>query len=56
MVKYRYTGTGVMTFYVGEKSYTVGKNDYRLKDVVDLPRKVDVPGMELIERKNKGDE
>lgn len=52
-MKYRYTGSGVMTFSIGEKSYTVGKNDYRLKDTVDLPKKVDIPGLVLVEESNK---
>ena len=61
MVKYKYTeNTGVMTFQAFGKSYTVGKHDSRLKDTVELPKKVNIPGLELVEElkknKNKGDE
>ncbi len=58
MPKYKYTGSGVMSFEVDKKKYVVGKNDYRLKDVVDLPKKVDIPGLELVgeKKKTKGDE
>ena len=56
MVKYKYTGSGVMSFEVDKKRYVVGKHDKRLSNVVDLPKKVDIPGMELIEKKMKGDE
>ena len=57
MPTYKYTGSGVMSFEVDKKRYTVGKNDYRLKDTVELPKKVDVPGLELVEdrKKKKGD-
>ena len=58
MPTYKYTGSGVMSFEVDKKKYTVGKNDYRWKDTVELPKKVDVPGLVLVgeKRKNKGDE
>lgn len=58
MYKYRYTGSGVMTFTVDEKSYTVGVHDHRLSQFVELPKKVDVAGLELVDDKKnkKGDE
>ena len=58
MPTYKYTGSGIMSFEVDKKKYTVGINDHRLKDTVELPKKVDVPGLELVgeKKKIKGDE
>ena len=53
MPTYRYTGSGVMGFEVDKKTYVVGVNDYRLKDTVELPKKVDIPGLELVGEKEK---
>ncbi len=58
MYKYKYTGgpTGIMTFWVDKKSYTVANNHATLKDTVELPKKVDIVGLELEEdmkRKSK---
>ena len=56
MPTYKYTGSGIMSFEVDKKRYTVGVNDYRLKDTVELPKKVDIPGLKLVdEKKTKGD-
>ena len=51
MYKYRYTGGtgGIMTFYVDDKSYTIAKNHRTLPEVIDLPKKVDIVGLELEE-------
>ena len=58
MVKYKYTGSGVMSFEVGDKRYTVGVHDKRIPTEVELPKQVDIPGLELVgeKKKNKGDE
>ena len=55
MYKYRYTGgpTGIMTFYVDNKSYTVAHNHATLPEVIDLPKKVDIVGLELVEQDTK---
>ena len=53
MFKYRYTGRGVIAFEVDDKRYVVGVHDKRISTEVDLPRKVDVPGLELVELKEK---
>lgn len=58
MPTYKYTGSGVMGFEVDKKRYVVGVNDARLKSTVELPKKVDIPGLELVgeKKKQKGDE
>ena len=48
MFKYKYTGTGVIAFWVDKKRYEVGV-DPKLSTEVDLPKKVDIPGLELVE-------
>ena len=56
MPKYKYTGNGIMTFYVDDKRYTVS---YKNREV-ELPKKANIAGMELVDesrsKKNKGDE
>ncbi len=49
MFKYKYTGTGIITFTIEDKSYTLGYNHAVLKDTVELPVKVNIIGLELIE-------
>ena len=51
MYKYRYTGGpgGIMTFSVDGKYYTVAKNHRTLPEAVDLPKKVNIIGLELEE-------
>lgn len=54
MYKYRYTGSGVMTFTVDGKRITVGFQHPRLPNIVELQKKVDVAGLELVDdKKNK---
>ena len=53
MPRYKYTGSGVMGFEVDKKRYVVGINDERIPSEVDLPKKVDIPGLELVEEKSK---
>jgi len=43
--KYRYTGSGIMTFHVDEKPYTVTVENRE----VTFDKKIEVAGMELIE-------
>lgn len=60
-MKYKYTGSGIMTFNVDGKDYTVGVNP-RLKTDVELPRKLKkeeldlIGGLEEIKTKNGGDQ
>ncbi len=51
MYKYRYTGgkDGIMTFFIDNKSYTVAKNHLTLPEVIELPKKVNIGGLELEE-------
>ena len=51
MHKYRYTGGpgGIMTVFVDDKPYMVANNHLTLPDVIDLPKKVDIVGLELEE-------
>lgn len=51
MYKYRYTGgkDGIMTFWVDDKSYTVANSHATLPEVIDLPKKVNIVGLELEE-------
>ncbi len=66
MYKYKYTGgkDGIMTFFVDGKSYTVANNHATLPQVIDLPKKVEIVGLELEEdmkrktkhKETKGDE
>ena len=51
MPRYKYTGSGVMGFEVDKKRYVVGINDKRIPSEVELPKKVDIPGLELVEEK-----
>ena len=37
---YEYTGSGVQAFEIDKKRYVVGKNDYRIKDFVELLSKL----------------
>ena len=53
MPTYKYTGSGVMGFEVDKKRYVVGINDKRIPTEVELPKKVDIPGLELVEEKEK---
>ena len=53
MFKYKYEGTGIMTFTVDEKSYTVGYNHAILSDTIELPEKVNIAGLVLIEEEQK---
>jgi hypothetical protein len=48
MPKYRYTGTGTMTFYVDGEPYCVSKTIPN-KDVVELEKKIEIAGLELID-------
>lgn len=50
---YRYTGSGVIGFEVDKKRYVIGINDKRIPTEVELPKKVDIPGLELVEEKSK---
>lgn len=55
LVKYKYTGSDTMTFYIGEnneKSYTVSVDD----PIVELPEDcatLTVAGMELVKERDK---
>ena len=51
MPTYKYNGSGVMGFEVDKKRYVVGINDKRIPTKVELPKKVDIPGLELVEEK-----
>ena len=65
MYKYRYTETkeGIMTFYVDGKEYTVASNHKTLPSEIELPKKVNIVGLELEEdmkrkksKEEKGDD
>ena len=47
MVKYEYTGVGIMAFYVDDKRYEIGVHP-RLKKEVELPRKLKDDELALI--------
>ena len=51
MYRYRYTGGkgGIMTVFVDDKSYEVADNHRTLPEVIDLPKKVNIVGLELEE-------
>lgn len=51
MYKYRYTETkeGIMTFYLDGKEYTVASNHKTLPNEIELPKKVNIVGLELEE-------
>ena len=51
MYKYKYTGGngGIMTFSVDGKHYTVAGSHRTLPEVIDLPKKVNIVGLELEE-------
>lgn len=52
--KYKYTGKGVITIYVGEKQYTLGGPEHpNIPSTVELPRKVDRDKFELISEKKE---
>jgi len=55
MYEYEYTGgtDGIMTFEVDGKSYTVAKNHPTLPEVIELPKKVNILGLKLIEEESK---
>lgn len=47
-MKYKYTGSGVMAFWVEGKRYEVGVHP-RLSIEVELPKKVNIEGLELVD-------
>ena len=51
MYKYKYTGGkgGIMTFYVDDTDYTVANNHRTLPEIIDLPKKVNIGDLELVE-------
>ncbi len=61
MPTYKYKEkTGVLAFYVDNKRYEIGFHP-KLKMTVDLPKKVDIPGLELVDelkkiKKTKGED
>ncbi len=53
MYKYKYTGTGIMTVEIDKKRITVAHNHRTLPDTIELSKKVNMPGLELIEEDKK---
>lgn len=51
MYKYKYTGGpgGIMTVFVDDKRYTVANNHRTLPEVIELSKKVNIAGLELVE-------
>ena len=56
MYRYRYKGETVFTFYVDDKSYTVGGKNTNAPSEVDLPVKVSNESLELIKTSVKSNE
>ncbi|KKK98895.1 hypothetical protein LCGC14_2638190 [marine sediment metagenome] len=56
MYRYRFTGGkgGIMTVFVDDKSYEVANNHRTLPEVIELPRKVNIVGLELEQNLRKG--
>lgn len=53
MFTYKYTGTGIISFTIEDKTYTVAYNHAVLKDTIELPIKININGLELIEEEQK---
>ena len=54
MYKYKYNDTGIISFTVEGKTYSVAYNHAVLKDTVELPVKVNINGLDLVEEGRKG--
>jgi hypothetical protein len=55
MPTYKYTGTGIMAFWVEGKRYEIGIHP-RLSTEVELPKKVKIAGLEEVTTKRKSKE